>query len=124
MARSAKKGPYVEARLLKRVEELNESGAKKVLKTWSRASMIVPQMVGHTIAVHNGRTHVPVYISENMIGHKLGEFAMTRRFTGHNGQEHAVPTAAAAPAAAPAAAAAKAPAPAAAAPKAAAPAAK
>ena len=96
MARSAKKGPYVEARLLKRVEELNESGAKKVLKTWSRASMIVPQMVGHTIAVHNGRTHVPVYISENMI----------------------------APAAAPAAAAAKAPAPAAAAPKAAAPAAK
>ena len=89
MARSAKKGPYVEARLLKRVEELNESGAKKVLKTWSRASMIVPPMVGHTIAVHNGRTHVPVYVSENMIG----EFSLTRRFTGHAGQERSVPTA-------------------------------
>ncbi len=99
MARSAKKGPYVEARLLKRVEELNESGAKKVLKTWSRASMIVPPMVGHTIAVHNGRTHVPVYISENMIGHKLGEFSLTRRFTGHSGQERAVPTGATAAAA-------------------------
>ena len=103
MARSAKKGPYVEARLLKRVEELNGSGTNKVLKTWSRASMIVPPMVGHTIAVHNGRTHVPVYISENMIGHKLGEFALTRRFTGHSGQERSVPTAAAAPKAAPAA---------------------
>ncbi len=91
MARSAKKGPYVEAKLLKRVEELNESGAKKVVKTWSRASMIVPQMVGHTIAVHNGRTHVPVYISENMIGHKLGEFSLTRRFGGHAGQERSVP---------------------------------
>ncbi|MGI6075433.1 MAG: 30S ribosomal protein S19 [Pyramidobacter sp.] len=105
MARSAKKGPYVEARLLKRVEELNESGAKKVLKTWSRASMIVPPMVGHTIAVHNGRTHVPVYISENMIGHKLGEFSMTRRFTGHNGQERAVPAGTTAAATAPKAAA-------------------
>lgn len=93
MARSAKKGPYVDAKLLKRVEELNESGAKKVLKTWSRASMIVPQMVGHTIAVHNGRTHVPVYISENMIGHRLGEFSLTRRFTGHAGQERSIPTA-------------------------------
>ena len=93
MPRSIKKGPYVEARLLKRVEELNESGAKKVLKTWSRASMIVPPMVGHTIAVHNGRTHVPVYVSENMIGHKLGEFSLTRRFTGHAGQERSVPTA-------------------------------
>ena len=97
MARSAKKGPYVEAKLLKRVEELNESGAKKVIKTWSRASMIVPPMVGHTIAVHNGRTHVPVYVSENMIGHKLGEFSLTRRFTGHAGQERSIPTAAAAP---------------------------
>lgn len=97
MARSAKKGPYVEAKLLKRVEELNESGAKKVIKTWSRASMIVPAMVGHTIAVHNGRTHVPVYISENMIGHKLGEFSLTRRFTGHSGQERSIPTAAAVP---------------------------
>ena len=93
MARSAKKGPYVEARLLKRVEEMNESGSKKVIKPWSRASMIVPPMVGHTIAVHNGRTHVPVYVSENMIGHKLGEFALTRRFTGHAGQERSVPTA-------------------------------
>ena len=87
MARSAKKGPYVEARLLKRVEELNESGAKKVLKTWSRASMIVPPMVGHTIAVHNGRTHVPVYVSENMIGHKLGEFVATRTYRGHGKDE-------------------------------------
>ena len=93
MARSAKKGPYVEARLLKRVEEMNESGSKKVIKTWSRASMIVPPMVGHTIAVHNGCTHVPVYVSENMIGHKLGEFSLTRRFTGHAGQERSVPTA-------------------------------
>lgn len=72
---------------------MNESGSKKVIKTWSRASMIVPPMVGHTIAVHNGRTHVPVYVSENMIGHKLGEFALTRRFTGHAGQERSVPTA-------------------------------
>ncbi|MDY3868363.1 MAG: 30S ribosomal protein S19 [Pyramidobacter sp.] len=87
MARSAKKGPYVEARLLKRVEELNETGGKKVLKTWSRASMVVPPMIGHTIAVHNGRTHIPVYVSENMVGHKLGEFAPTRRFGGHAGQE-------------------------------------
>ena len=93
MARSAKKGPYVEARLLKRVEELNESGTKKVLKTWSRASMIVPPMVGHTIAVHNGRTQLPVYVSENMIGDQLGEFSLTRRFTGHAGQERSVPTA-------------------------------
>ena len=87
MARSAKKGPYVEARLLKRVGELNETGGKKVLKTWSRASMVVPPMIGHTIAVHNGRTHIPVYVSENMVGHKLGEFAPTRRFGGHAGQE-------------------------------------
>lgn len=99
MARSAKKGPYIEARLLKRVEEMNESGKKTVIKTWSRSSMIVPQMIGYTIAVHNGRHHVPVYISENMIGHKLGEFALTRRFTGHAGAsnaEHALLTASAA----------------------------
>ena len=87
MARSAKKGPYVEQRLLSRVEEMNTSGAKKVLKTWSRRSTVVPQMIGHTIAVHNGRMHLPVYISENMVGHKLGEFAQTRKFGYHAGQE-------------------------------------
>ena len=93
MSRSLKKGPYVEAKLFNRIVAMNESGEKRVLKTWSRASMIVPPMVGHTIAVHNGRTHVPVYVSENMIGHKLGEFSLTRRFTGHAGQERSVPTA-------------------------------
>jgi len=87
MARSAKKGPYVEQRLLSRVEAMNTSGAKKVLKTWSRRSTVVPQMIGHTIAVHNGRMHLPVYISENMVGHKLGEFAQTRKFGYHAGQE-------------------------------------
>lgn len=93
MARSAKKRPFVEVRLIKRVEAMNESGTKKVIKTWSRASMVVPPMIGHTIAVHNGRTHVPVYVSENMVGHKLGEFAPTRRFGGHAGQERkAAPT--------------------------------
>lgn len=90
MPRSAKKGPYIEAKLLKRVEELNESGNKKVIKTWSRASMVVPQMIGHTIAVHNGHAHVPVYVSENMVGHKLGEFAATRKFGGHSGIERKV----------------------------------
>nr|WP_321503051.1 30S ribosomal protein S19 [uncultured Dethiosulfovibrio sp.] len=87
MARSAKKGPYVEQRLLGRVETFNQSGERKVLKTWSRASMIVPAMIGHTIAIHNGRIHIPIYISENMVGHKLGEFAPTRKFGGHAGQE-------------------------------------
>ena len=87
MARSAKKGPYVEARLLKRVEELNESGAKKVLKTWSRASTIFPDFVGHTYAVHDGRKHVPVYVTEDMVGHKLGEFAPTRTYKGHAGSK-------------------------------------
>ncbi len=85
MSRSVKKGPYVEARLLKRVEELNAANEKKVLKTWSRASTIFPQMVGHTIAVHDGRKHVPVYITEDMVGCKLGEFAPTRTFKGHSG---------------------------------------
>ena len=85
MSRSVKKGPYVEARLLKRVEELNAANDKKVLKTWSRASTIFPQMVGHTIAVHDGRKHVPVYIPEDMVGCKLGEFAPTRTFKGHAG---------------------------------------
>ena len=86
MSRSVKKGPYVAAKLLKWVEEMNESGKKSVLKTWSRASPIFPQMVGHTIAVHDGRKHVPVYIVEEMVGHKLGEFAPTRTFKGHAGE--------------------------------------
>ncbi len=86
MSRSIKKGPFVEARLLARIEALNESGDKKVLKTWSRASTIFPQMVGHTIAVHDGKKHVPVYITEDMVGHKLGEFAPTRYFRGHGGK--------------------------------------
>ena len=85
MSRSIKKGPYVEERLLKRVVEMNESGQKKVLKTWSRASTIFPDMVGHTIGVHDGRKHVPVYVTEDMVGHKLGEFAPTRTYRGHAG---------------------------------------
>ena len=87
MSRSTKKGPFVEAKLLKRIEAMNENGTKEVLKTWSRASTIYPQMVGHTIAVHDGRKHVPIYISEEMIGHKLGEFAPTRTFKGHSGDK-------------------------------------
>ena len=87
MSRSVKKGPYVEARLLKRVEEMNNRGEKKVLKTWSRASTIFPDFVGHTIAVHDGRKHVPVYVTEEMVGHKLGEFAPTRTFRGHAGEK-------------------------------------
>ena len=85
MSRSIKKGPYVESRLLKRIEELNAANDKKVLKTWSRASTIFPQMVGHTIAVHDGKKHVPVYITEDMVGCKLGEFAPTRSIKGHAG---------------------------------------
>ena len=87
MSRSVKKGPYVEPKLLKRIEELNEKNEKKVLKTWSRSSTIFPQMVGHTIAVYDGRKHVPVYVTEDMVGHKLGEFAPTRTFKGHAGTE-------------------------------------
>ena len=87
MSRSLKKGPYIEPKLLKRVEEMNESGKKSVIKTWSRASTIFPQMVGHTIAVHDGRKHVPVYCTEDMVGHKLGEFAPTRTFRGHAGDK-------------------------------------
>ena len=87
MSRSVKKGPYVAVKLLKRVEAMNETGKKSVLKTWSRASTIFPQMVGHTIAVYDGRKHVPVYIVEEMVGHKLGEFAPTRTFRGHAGSE-------------------------------------
>ena len=87
MSRSSKKKPFVEEKLLKRVEAMNETGKKEVLKTWSRASTIYPQMIGHTIAVHDGRKHVPVYITEEMIGHKLGEFAPTRTFKGHSGDK-------------------------------------
>ena len=87
MSRSVKKGPYVEPKLLKRVEELNEKNEKKVLKTWSRSSTIFPQMVGHTIAVYDGRKHVPVYVTEDMVGCKLGEFSPTRTFKGHAGTE-------------------------------------
>ena len=83
MSRSLKKGPVVETRLLQRVVAMNEAGKKEVIKTWSRSSTIFPDMVGHTIAVHDGRKHVPVYITESMVGHKLGEFSPTRKFTGH-----------------------------------------
>jgi len=83
MSRSLKKGPFVADKLLKKVEEMNRRGEKRVIKTWSRASTVFPQMVGHTIAVHDGRRHVPIYITENMVGHRLGEFAPTRYFRGH-----------------------------------------
>ena len=83
MSRSIKKGPYVEARLLTRIEEMNKRNEKKVVKTWSRASVIFPTFIGHTIAVYNGKKHVPVYVTENMVGHKIGEFAPTRFFKGH-----------------------------------------
>lgn len=87
MSRSVKKGPFVQEALYKRVVEMNNSGSKQVLKTWSRASTIFPEFVGHTIAVHDGRKHVPVYITEDMVGHKLGEFAPTRTFRGHAGEK-------------------------------------
>ena len=87
MGRSIKKGPYVQPVLLKRVKEMNEAGEKRVLKTWSRSSTIFPDFVGHTFAVHDGRKHVPVYVSEDMVGHKLGEFAPTRTFKGHAGSK-------------------------------------
>ncbi len=83
MSRSLKKGPYVEYKLMKRINEMNESGKKQTLKTWSRSTMIIPDFVGHTIAVHNGNRFIPVYVTENMVGHKLGEFAPTRTFRGH-----------------------------------------
>ena len=83
MPRSLKKGPYIHYKLQRKIDAAQESGSKKVIKTWSRASTILPQMIGHTIAVHNGRQHVPVYITEQMVGHKLGEFAPTRTFKGH-----------------------------------------
>ena len=87
MSRSLKKGPFVEEKLFARVEAMNEKGEKKVLKTWSRASTIFPEFVGHTVAVHDGRKHIPVYVTEDMVGHKLGEFAPTRTFKGHAGSK-------------------------------------
>jgi len=87
MSRSVKKGPFVDAKLYKRIEEMNKKGEKRVIKTWSRSSTIFPEFVGHTIAVHDGRKHVPVYVIEDMVGHKLGEFAQTRTFKGHSGSK-------------------------------------
>ena len=89
MSRSSKKGPFVEDRLLKRIEEMNTSGSKQMVRTWSRSSTIFPEMVGHTIAVHDGRKHVPVFVTEQMVGHKLGEFAPTRTFRAHSGDRKA-----------------------------------
>jgi small subunit ribosomal protein S19 len=89
MSRSLKKGPFVAPKLLKKIEDMNQKGEKKVIRTWSRASVIFPQMVGHTIAVHDGRRHVPIYVTENMVGHRLGEFAPTRLFRGHMAAEKA-----------------------------------
>ncbi|MDD4699127.1 MAG: 30S ribosomal protein S19 [Oscillospiraceae bacterium] len=87
MGRSVKKGPFIQTALLKRVQQMNDSGEKRVLKTWSRASTIFPDFVGHTVAVHDGRKHVPVYVTEDMVGHKFGEFAPTRTFKGHAGSK-------------------------------------
>jgi small subunit ribosomal protein S19 len=87
MARSLKKGPFVDSKLVKRIEELNKTNAKRVIKTWSRRSMITPDFVGHTLAVHNGKKFLPVFITENMVGHKLGEFSPTRTFRGHGGKK-------------------------------------
>jgi small subunit ribosomal protein S19 len=89
VSRSSKKGPFVDTRLLGRIEAMNTSGEKRMVRTWSRASTVFPEMVGHTIAVHDGRKHVPVFISEQMVGHKLGEFAPTRTFRGHAGDRQA-----------------------------------
>lgn len=89
MARSLKKGPFVDEHLIRKIEDLNDRNDKRVVRTWSRRSTIFPEMVGHTIAVHDGRKHVPVYITESMVGHKLGEFALTRTFRGHSGERAA-----------------------------------
>ena len=86
MARSSKKGPYIDPKLLKKVQALNSSGQKKLIKTWARPCVITPEFVGHTVAVHNGKQHIPVFVTENMVGHRLGEFAPTRKFKGHSGQ--------------------------------------
>jgi small subunit ribosomal protein S19 len=106
MSRSLKKGPFVDVPLLEKVEVMNRGGEKKVIKTWSRRSTVVPEMVGHTIAVHNGKKFIPVYITENMVGHKLGEFAPTRQFKGHTTKSDKAAAVAAAATAAPAGAAA------------------
>lgn len=89
MSRSAKKGPFIEASLLKKIELMNKNNEKKVIKTWSRSSTVLPTMIGHTIAVYNGKKHVPVFVTENMVGHKLGEFSPTRLFKGHSGAKAA-----------------------------------
>jgi len=89
LSRSSKKGPFVEERLLNRIQAMNESGNKQMIRTWSRSSTVFPEMVGHTIAVHDGRKHVPVFLTEQMVGHKLGEFAPTRTFRGHSGDRKA-----------------------------------
>ena len=107
MSRSLKKGPFVDTHLLEKVETMNRAGEKKVIRTWSRRSTVVPEMVGHTLAVHNGKKFVPVYVTENMVGHKLGEFSPTRQFKGHSSKVEKVAKTAGAPAA-PAAPAAKA----------------
>ena len=86
MSRSLKKGPYCHPKLVKKIDALNKSGEKSIIKTWARASTVLPSMIGHNIAVHNGRKHVPIFITENMVGHKLGEFALTRTFRGHGGK--------------------------------------
>jgi small subunit ribosomal protein S19 len=101
MGRSLKKGPFVADHLLKKIEGMNERREKRVVRTWSRSSTIVPAMVGHTIGVHNGRTHIPVFVTENMVGHKLGEFAPTRVFRAHSGEKSALKAAAAAAGGAP-----------------------
>jgi len=90
MGRSLKKGPFVDPKLLRRIEDMNRSGDRRVVRTWSRASTVFPQMVGHTIAVHDGRRHIPIYITENMVGHRLGEFAPTRTYRGHAAREKKV----------------------------------
>jgi len=90
MSRSARKGPFIDAALLKKVDMLNQSGEKAVVKTWSRSSTVVPDMLGHTIGVHDGRRHVPIFVTENMVGHKLGEFAFTRTFRGHSAKSDRV----------------------------------
>lgn len=87
MARSLKKGPYVDLKLMKKIDSMNEANEKKVIKTWARSSTITPEMVGHTLAIHNGKKFLPIYLSENMVGHKLGEFAITRTFKGHKASE-------------------------------------
>jgi len=87
MGRSLKKGPYAEPKLLKKIEDMNNRSEKRIIKTWSRRSTIFPQMIGHTLAVHDGRKHIPVFVTENMVGHKLGEFALTRTFKGHAGSK-------------------------------------